>query len=380
MKTIPNIISPAFALFAFACLALAQQARAVCQQGCDTNNGNTFLGDDALYSNTTGTSNTAIGRDVLYSNTYGFQNTATGDSALYANTAGTRNTATGALALAFNVTSSGNTATGFAALLENTGGDNTADGVAALEQNTTGAFNTATGDNTLGGNSTGNYNTATGASALEISSGSNNIALGFAAGGYLTTGDNNIYIGNVGGGAESNKIRIGTRGTQRGTFIAGISGTTVPTGVAVIIDSSGHLGTTISSARLKDEIKPMDTASEVILSLKPVTFRYKKEIDADRTLQFGLIAEEVEKVNPALVARDEQGKPYTVRYEAVNAMLLNEFLKEHRKVESLEKAMADQRQENATMRAMLKEQTAQIQKVSAQLPVAKPALRTIASN
>ena len=164
--------------------------------------------------------------------------------------------------------------------------------------------------------------------------GSNNIALGFNAGFNLTTGSNNIDIGNTGVAAgESNTIRIGTEGTQKATFIAGISGVTVAGGVGVIIDTNGHLGTVVSSARFKDEIKPMDKASEAILALQPVTFRYKKELDPDGIPQFGLVAEQVEKVNPDLVARDEQGKPYTVRYEAVNAMLLNEFLKEHRKVE-----------------------------------------------
>ena len=158
--------------------------------------------------------------------------------------------------------------------------------------------------------------------------------------------------------SESNTIRIGDSSDEGQTdaFIAGISGDTVAGGVGVIIDSSGHLGTVVSSERFKDEIKPMDKASEAILALKPVTFRYKHELDPEGIPQFGLVAEQVEKVNPDLVARDNDGKPYTVRYEAVNAMLLNEFLKEHCKVESLEKAMAEQQKENAAMRAMLKEQ------------------------
>ena len=124
----------------------------------------------------------------------------------------------------------------------------------------------------------------------------------------------------------------------------------------------------------------MDKVSEAILALKPMTFRYKKELDPNGTPQFGLVAEEVDKVNPDLVARDDQGKPYTVRYEAVNAMLLNEFLKEHRKVESLEKAMAEQQKENATIRAMLKAQADQVQKVSAQLELSKPAPHTVLNN
>src|SRR5207244_1346173 len=162
------------------------------------------------------------------------------------------------------------------------------------------------------------------------------------------------------------------------TFLTCMIRATGANGVAVIVGPNGQLGTVVSSERFKDEIQPMDTASEAILALKPVTFRYKKDLDPAGIPQFGLVAEQVEKVNADLVARDEQGKPYTVRYEAINAMLLNEFLKEHRKVESLEKAMADQRQENAAMRAMLKEQTAQIEKVSAQLEMTKPVLRTLA--
>src|SRR5262249_35859089 len=146
----------------------------------------------------------------------------------------------------------------------------------------------------------------------------------------LTTGSNNIDISNAGAANESNKIRIGTSGTHTNTFIAGISGVTVAGGVGVIIDARGHLGTVVSSERFKEKITPMDTASEAILALRPVTFRYKHDLDPEGIPQFGLVAEEVEKVNPDLVARDEQGKSYTVRYEAVNAMLLNEFLKEHK--------------------------------------------------
>src|SRR5262249_44020630 len=153
---------------------------------------------------------------------------------------------------------------------------------------------------------------------LNNTTGSNNIALGVGAGQNRTTGSNNIDIGNKGVGGESNTIRIGSTTKQANTFIAGISGATVPTGVPVFIDTTGHLGTTTSSARFKEAIKPMDNASEAILALKPVTFRYKKEIDAERTPQFGLVAEDVAKVNPDLVARDKEGKPYTVRYDAVN--------------------------------------------------------------
>src|SRR5205823_604456 len=187
-------------------------------------------------------------------------------------------------------------------------------------------------------------NTAIGAGALDALLDANtanyNIAVGLGAGSSLVAGNNNIYIGNVGVGAESGSIRIGTSGnesqTQTKTFIAGIRGATVPTGVAVIVGSNGRLGTTTSSGRFKEAIQPMDKTSEAILALKPVTFRYKHELDPDGIPQFGLVAEQVEKVNPELIVRDEDGKVNTVRYEAVNAMLLNEFLKEHRKVETLE--------------------------------------------
>src|SRR5438874_1594999 len=381
MKTITNITYPALALFTLACFAVSQPARAVCQEGCDLNGaGTTVLGDNALVNNM-GESNSAIGSGALLSNTSGGDNTATGAEALETNTTGNNNTATGVQALVFNSIGSSNTATGVDALYNNTeGNSNTANGVNALETNTTGGGNTATGYSALFSNN-GNNNTADGVFALQNNTtGSNNIALGNNVGFNLTTGSNNIDIGNAGVAGESARIRIGTRQIHRNTFIAGISGVTVPTGIAVIIDNTGHLGTTTSSARFKEAIKPMDKTSEAILALRPVTFRYKKDLDPKGIPQFGLVAEAVEKVNPDLVARDGDGKVYTVRYEAVNAMLLNEFLKEHRKVESLEKAMAEQQKENAAMRAMLKEQAAQIQKVSARLKVTKTAPQTVLNN
>jgi Chaperone of endosialidase len=194
----------------------------------------------------------------------GGNNTASGTAALFNNTAGQANTAIGDMALFNNTTGIGNTATGQDALLYNTiGVNNTAAGVEALELNTTGVNNTASGVSALMNNTTG----------------SGNIAVGEGAGGNLSVGNHNIDIGNRGVVAETNTIRIGRVGTQTATFIAGISGETVPTGVAVIIDPSGHLGTTISSARFKESIKTMDKASEAILGLKPVTFRYKHELD-----------------------------------------------------------------------------------------------------
>ena len=195
-------------------------------------------------------------------------------------------------------------------------------------------------------NTTGTNNTACGVSALSNNTtGSSNIALGASAGSNLTKGSNNIDIGGLGVAGESDTIRLGKAGVQTATFITGIRGATVAGGVSVMVDGVGHLGTITSSARYKDAIKPMDKASEAILSLKPVTFRYKKDLDPNAIPQFGLVAEQVEKVNPDLVARDEEGKPYTVRYEAVNAMLLNEFLKEHRKVEELEATVVAQQKD-----------------------------------
>jgi hypothetical protein len=267
-------------------------------------------------------SNSAEGTDALFNLTTGVDNTATGDHALFNNTIG-----------------GANTATGFQALVNNTtGGANTANGVLALFFNTTGSHNTATGAGALRSNTEGNNNTANGDGALRSNTtGSGNIAVGNFAGSNLTTGDNNIDIGNDGVADEANTIRIGTSFAQNlsifqnKTFIAGINGAAVM-GIAVKVNAAGQLGTAPSSERFKQEIRPMDKASEAIHALKPVTFRYKQEIDPESTPQFGLVAEDVEKVNPDLVARDAEGKVYTVRYDAVNAMLLNEFLKEHRKV------------------------------------------------
>ena len=222
------------------------------------------------------------------------------------------------------------------------GRNNTADGLQALNNNSIGSNNAGVGVNALLSNTTGNLNVALGINSMvRNTTGSSNIALGANAGGNLTIGNNNIDIGNAGVAAEANTVRVGMQGTHRRTFIAGISGVAVA-GSAVVVNASGQLGIAASSERFKDEIKPMDKASEAILALQPVTFYYKKEIDPTRTSQFGLVAEDVEKVNPALVMRDEQGKPYGVRYDKVNAMLLNEFLKEHRRVEEQSREILEQ--------------------------------------
>ena len=353
---------------------------------------NTATGGAALASNTTGDSNTATGRTAMLSNTTGSRNTATGwwalggfnntgnanvatgAFALYSNTTGSFNAATGNTALSENTTGEVNTANGYAALLSNTTGSrNTATGFEALASNTTGNDNTASGPDALANNTTGEGNTANGVDALySNTTGNNNVALGNSAGGALTTGDLNIDIGNEGVADEANTIRIGTSGDQTRTFIAGISGTAVA-GAAVKVNANGQLGVAPSSERFKAEIKPMDKASEAVLALKPVTFRYKHELDPKGIPQFGLVAEQVEKVNPDLVARDGQGKPSTVRYEAVNAMLLNEFLKEHRKVQELETTVT-------RLEAALKEQAAQIQKVNEKVELNKPAPHTVTND
>jgi hypothetical protein len=299
---------------------------------------NTAAGFRTLFSNTTGKFNTAIGAGALFTNT-GNENTATGAGALLSNTTGNFNTANGEAALFFNTTGDFNTALGASALQSNTTGNfNTAIGASALLNNTT-SRNTAIGRSALGLNTTGFSNTANGYQALfNNTTGNFNIALGSSAGGSLTTGDSNIDIGNVGFPGESRTIRIG--GPQTKTFIAGIRGVTTGfnNAVNVVIDANGQLGTMSSSRRYKKEIQPMDKDSEAILGLKPVTFHYKSD-KANRP-EFGLIAEEVAEVNPDLVVRDNKGEIYTVRYDAVNAMLLNEFLKERKKVEDQQETIA----------------------------------------
>jgi len=448
-----------------ACVAIPQQAQGACREGCDLNNGNTFLGDDALI-NTSGTSNTAIGShalansqfgdqntatgfntllqnygglntangaNALQNNINGFQNTAIGGYALYSNVGsfgGQSNTATGAYALYSNTGSgkgsdgvdgarvrhggTNNTANGVSALFSNTeGGNNTAIGVSALGDNTTGDYNTANGIYALTHNTTANFNTANGAFALNNNTtgfqnaatgvsalsrntignrnvaegyaallmnrtgnfntavgfqalfqnraGSNNVALGFNAGSNLTNGSGNVCIGYsvVGAAGESNTTRIGN------IFASAASGR------AVYVNSDNKIGTLVSSRRFKEEIKPMDKASDAILALKPVTFRYKKEIEANGGIMFGLIAEDVEKADPDLVTRNDKGEVETVRYDAVNAMLLNEFLKEHRTVQELKSNAAKQEATIAQQQKQIEALTASLQKVSAQVEMIK---------
>jgi Chaperone of endosialidase len=421
MKTF-NLIT---GISCYALAVFAPEARATCQEGCDIAFGNTFLGDDAL-GNDTGNSNTAIGDSVLADNTTGNENTASGAFALGFNTTGSFNTASGAAALRvngtgnnntasgsdalfFNTTGSNNTASGANSLQSNTtGGNNTASGYQALNMNTIGADNVAAGYQALLNNTSGLTNTAVGAFALVNSqTGTGNIAIGFNAGSGVTSGNNNIDIANN-GADESSTIRIGSS-NQTATFVAGIRGVGVAGGQPVGVTASGQLGVRASSARFKEGIKAMGDTSEAILDLKPVTFRYKKEFDPKRTPQFGLVAEEVAKVNPDLVMTDEQGKAFTVRYDEVNAMLLNEFLKEHRKVEEQTKALrtdeseiarlksdsamarrdlkfelAEQRQDFeariAQQQKQIGELTAGLQKVSARLESSPSSAKVVADN
>src|SRR5205809_4070810 len=359
---------------------------------------NTAVGWQALTSNTTGSDNTALGSAAGDSIKAGSQNTAIGSAALfgainasasyntaigfqslYSVTTAYGNVATGWQALYGNKVGAHNSATGAEALYTNTADFNTATGSRSLYTNSTGTSNTASGYATLYNNTSGSDNTAVGTGALTFnSSGSKNVAIGSNAGANLTTGGKNIIIGaNVkGAAADASVTRIGNT-SQKKTFIGGIYNKTVASGVGEIVNSNGQIGTVQSSARYKDDIKPMDKASEAILALKPVTFRYKEELDPDKIPQFGLIAEEVEKVNPDLVVRDEEGKVTTVRYEAVNAMLLNEFLKAHRRMQNVEK---DLRATIATQQKQIEALSAGLQKVSAAIDLNKSAPTQVADS
>jgi trimeric autotransporter adhesin len=365
--------------------------------------GNTATGYQALDSNTIGLGNTAIGYQAAFSNVGaieaetlgGSYNTTTGFEALYSNTDGSRNTANGSQALFSNIHGEDNTATGYHALYNNVGVNdfppfilgrwNTATGSSALENNSDGSDNTGIGYLALYSNTTGEFNTAVGALALgHNKTGSSNVAVGGAAGLNLTAGDGNVVIGEdaganltgdgnvcigysiLGVAGESNQTWIRNINTTGQTFSAGVNN------YVTVRMSDGRLGYTavVSSRRYKEDIKPLDKTSEALYALKPVSFRLKKEFDPTQALGFGLIGEEVEKVNPALVYRNETGQVESVRYEMVNAMLLNEFLKEHRMVQQ-------QQKEIDALKAELKEQRALIQKVNDKVELGKPAPRTI---
>jgi hypothetical protein len=352
----------------------------------DSGRFNTATGIGALYSNTTGDANTATGIGALGSNTDGHDNVANGSYALFLNTSGHDNVANGNYALYSN-TADGNTATGSAALQSNTiGRRNTATGVAALSSNMIGNFNTANGDSALFNNTSGLGNTAIGAGALFYTTGDYNIALGFNAGLDVTTANNVIVIGvELGGANVSNSCFIG----QIYTNIQPIVGADPD---SVTITSTGRLGRGgVSSRRYKHDIKPMDKASEALFKLKPVSFRYNKQYDATQTIAFGLIAEEVAEVYPDLVGRNAEGQPESVRYEQINAMLLNEFLKEHRaflkeqrKVEAQEVTITQLKHNFqstlAEQQKQIKALTSGLEKVNNQLGLNKPAPQTVANN
>ena len=337
--------------------------------------GNTALGWYSLFANNSGSYNTGVGAGALLFNTTGEQNTATGVAALFNHSTGSSNTANGSLALFSDVSGQLNTAIGAGALFSNVGGPfpgsfNTAIGGNALFNNT-GGDNNAVGAQALQSNTTGNDNIAIGVSALgSNTSGSHNIALGTFAGLQQTTGSDNIYIG-------SNLN--GTVGESNACYIKSIFGQTNNLGSAVFIDANHKLGTLTSSKRFKEDIKSMDTASNALFALNPVAFHYKKEIDPAGTSQFGLVAEEVEKVNPDLVVRDKDGKPYSVRYDQVNAMLLNEFLKEHKKVEEEQATIAELKSEMKALAVTVQEQALELREVKSQIQI-KSSASVIASN
>jgi hypothetical protein len=323
---------------------------------------NTAVGAAALLLNTIGTQNVAVGTDALLYND-AFSNTAVGYQALFSNTGGTINTAVGESALKFNISGEANTALGASALEDNTDGDsNTATGEFALLANTTGSENTANGHNALQHNLDGNSNVAVGFAALyRNTTGDSNIAVGPGAGNNQTTGGGNVYIGNA---------MSGVAGEYNHTYIRNINTTSVSGGgtdTVTVNLTTGLLGHASSSRRYKEDIKPMDKASEGLYRLNPVTYRYKKEIDPTESSAFGLIAEDVAKVNPNLVACNAEGQPESVHYEMVNAMLLNEFLKEHKLVQK-------QGANIARLQRQIEALTEDLQKVSAQLAAASPSL------
>jgi hypothetical protein len=384
----------------------------------NTGDSNTAVGAAALLLNTSGTENVAVGTDALVFNTTGDANTATGAFALFSNTEGANNTATGDFALSSNTTGSDDTATGHSALQQNTTGFfNTAVGSQALLANTTGDFNTANGGNALLLNN-GVNNTATGYGALEFNTdGGNNTAMGIFALQDNTTGGSNTAVGSAalasnatGGdntalGNEAGSLITGSGNVCIGAGVNGVAGesnltrirnvyASVATERAVYVTSDNRIGTLSSSRRYKEGIKPMNEASEALFALKPVTFRYKKAIDPTRVLSFGLIAEDVAEISPELITRDKEGKPETVRYEAVNAMLLNEFLKEHKKLGEQQSSIA-QLESNAAKQeatitqlekemkivvARLREHDSKIQKADAHMEMDRSALKMVAND
>ncbi len=360
-------------LSALVCFGLCQQL----QSATDTPDpgakplSNTADGTNALLSITTGLYNSAFGFDAVLANSEASFDTGIGAGALLLDTGGT-NTAVGAGALLLNSTGSDNNAVGAFALFNNTtAAFNNAHGREALFANVDGSENNAFGDLAMEFNTSGSQNTAIGDDALRNNvDGSGNVAVGDEAGTGLGASVNNCIAINVNGAGPfatlDNTCFIGS------IFDQPVSD--VGTQEAVFVDQFNVIGISASSRRFKHDIQPMDKASEAILALKPVTFKYNA--DKNGRTQYGLVAEDVAQVNPDLVVQ-RNGEISTVRYEQVNTMLLNEFLKEHKKVQNLEVTVAQQQQGMEVLTAQLKEQAAQIQKVSAQLEVNKPAPKVV---
>jgi Chaperone of endosialidase len=337
-----SLVLTGFSLFAFAATAWAQGPTDLFlgtnagNPGVSTGARDTAIGVNSLAALTSGNSNTGLGYNSLLSCTSGGSNTALGTFSQNATTTGSVNTSVGSGSLSANTTGNGNVAIGNSAMSRNTtSGDNVAVGLNALFFTTAGS------------------NTAVGSNALAIdTTGTGNIALGYFAGQQITSGSNNIDIGNSAPGNESDTIRIGN--TQTAAYLAGVSGVTVASGVQVYIDSNGQLGTLTSSARFKEDVADMAGASRLLMQLRPVTFRYKPPYDdGSHRLQYGLIAEEVAKVDPELVQFDGKGQAQTVRYHVVNMMLLNE-------VQRQEAELANQTAEVGTLRALADRQRAEL--------------------
>ena len=343
------------AIFAFGFFALLPLAQAVVPAPDGGYPGfNTAEGTNALKNLTTGVGNAAVGWYSLFSNTDGSYNTGVGTGTLLFNTA-FNNTAFGTAALLFNTTGFANTAIGSTALQNNNGNDNTAVGFQALASSTSGGRNTVLGWAVLANSDTaGNENTLVGA-------GAGGLAQSF--------GNANVYIG-----ADV----VGSIGESSTTRIRNVGSTAIVGGVNVVVESTGgngnqRLGYASSSRRYKQEIKPMDKASETLFALKPVTFRAKKNTGPAGGKYYGLIAEDVAKVDSDLVVYNSEGQPETLRFDSINAMLLNEFLKEHRKVEEQQVAITELKKEMESLVAHLKEHDSKIQRVSAQLEITKTA-------
>jgi hypothetical protein len=347
--------------------------------GANIADGNTAVGANALFANNSAVRNTAVGFNALFSHQAGVDNTATGDSALMSDITGFNNTAIGSQALRSNTTGTSNTATGSQALPTNTNGfNNTATGTLSLRDNTSGTENTADGAAALADNTTGGNNTAIGGVALSRNTtGSGNIAIGVGAGANLTTGNNNIEIGNVGVAAESNTIRIGTKGVQTRTLIAGINNAPVLVGSPVLVNAIGRLGIQVSSARFKRDIREMGKASGGLMKLRPVTFRYKD--DPAGTLQYGLVAEEVARVYPELVTYGADGQVEAVAYHLLPAMLLNEMQKQVRENQRKDEWIAVLQEQLVTHQGQinaLQKEAARIDTLAARLSALEEQART----